>query len=355
MERRTARTQNLEQSYQNNNLPNNYLDTNIEYGTAEYYKNVTMRAVDSNNYRNDSYRRNSASNQLAHSGKPLETSTSYANDFHQETQNLSTKNWTAYPTASSSSATLSSHSINDFHNKSQSYLRKNSKIYALQQDKISMKFIQYYNKSIKTLKQIFPNGWTKSKKSGGGFRDIVIDQEDDLVYGIFYMRPSKVLFRPKYSTDSCEHYLLLNGSCQIQIGQECKSYEQADLIQIDPNQVHSVFTNKKQEVVIGYVYSVMKEKLGCEDLKYSKDKRPASAITKSSSKRSDIYSDSQDSLATLVDPNHYDESEGDYENSEGYDQTKNRLKQACVNLTNSLGDNSTVGLKKHCVRRSSIF
>ena len=191
---------------------------------------------------------------------PIPTDCTYLNmlDHHRQTSNIP---------------------LSNDQKQAQLFIQENSEIYTLNKEKMLTNFIPYYGKSIKNLKKINSAQWGSKnniKLKKFGFREITINQEADIIYGIFYLKPGKSLFRPKYLNDSPEHYLILSGSCQIQMGQICDRYQQGDLVNIPSNVVHTVFTNAenpKQEVVVGYSYSVLKPNLECQDLKYSKTKR----------------------------------------------------------------------------------
>ena len=104
------------------------------------------------------------------------------------------------------------------------------------------------------VKKLIPRGWSKVK----GVDHATIGQVNQLVFKIFYLKSDSSLFVPKNEFDKEETYLILSGTCAVQLGDEVRRYTQGDFIHVPSNIVHGVTTAKKEEVVVGYVHSKTK-------------------------------------------------------------------------------------------------
>lgn len=155
----------------------------------------------------------------------------------------------------------------------------------ISQDDCLMKFFQFTGFDIKKIKKLIPDGWHKSKDKN--FKNVIIeiDRKNDLLYTLFYLKPKQSIFYPKHENESERYYMILNGTCCIQTGDLLSKNCQGDFMFIPSNIIHSITTQKKEQVVIGCIQKIKKsaDYKSCKDLKYSKPKREGvdvSAISK---------------------------------------------------------------------------
>ena len=170
---------------------------------------------------------------------------------------------------------------------------------------IILRFYSFIGYDIKKIKKRCPNGnWVKVKNiesmvlgqtysnqndnkqnsaenyydanSGGGILDGSSSGEKkkkDLTFGILFLKPKQTYFWAANEHDRDESYLVLNGSCMMQIRDKVTNNIKGDFLHVPANEVHGITCGKNESVVVGYVHRTLKNLLNCNDLKYSRERR----------------------------------------------------------------------------------
>ena len=124
---------------------------------------------------------------------------------------------------------------------------------AISFDEIVQIFLPYSNFNIKNIKRIIdPTRWFKNNK----LNCAKLAQINGLFFGIFYVQNDTTILWSKFEKERDESYLILNGSCAIQVGNNVGKYKQGDYVNIFAKDIHSITTGRKEEVVIGYVLDI---------------------------------------------------------------------------------------------------
>jgi len=149
-----------------------------------------------------------------------------------------------------------------------------------------LNFLTYNGLSIKQLKKSIPkNKWTTLKSTK---QTIIgtsgLDSTNGFVYTIFYLNENESIFWSRYEKDKADKYLILNGSCTVQIGKKISRYRKGDNIECSSSsepsasgtssEDRSITTHKNEFVVIGCVQAFKSDnKKDFNQFKYSKLKR----------------------------------------------------------------------------------
>lgn len=147
-------------------------------------------------------------------------------------------------------------------------------------DEALIKFYPLIGQSSKDLKKNLNGIWLDYKMA----KELIIESNETFSLSVFYLKNKHSLFLPATLAEKDEIFIVLNGSCVIQTGNDISIKKKGDFIHIKRNLTNSLKPNCK-EVTVGHVFFTHKPSLKMEDLKYSKSRRASIAKTNSHQNR----------------------------------------------------------------------